>query len=414
MRKLFTLLLFSGFCFILNAQVNSVPGGPFNWSSAAAWVGGVPPTSGQVANIVNNSTINLDVPVVHAANINVMLGGMLTSPTPTNSLTINGANLTNDGTINFVAINAVPITINNGHYFGSATSFMQSGNFYVSFSGIGANSNNHSDFNVIGTMTVDGSETFDNFVYVGVSGATTINAGCTFNNNANLNSASISNTGNINNAGNISVSGSVLNLVPAYITSDGNYISIGADLNNMGNVSTSDSMSIAGDVSNSGSFTNDTAIVNIAGDLYNSGTLTGSGNGQYDIGVTSTNSLTGIINGDIDVCDATLVPTTYLDVDSGTVDFLTVTFCTVSYAGIESSSDVPQIEVYPNPSNGIFNIANFDNGSISILNVEGRVILNREIQSSNQQIDLTAWPDGIYFIQVLNDGHLYSSKLIKQ
>lgn len=98
----------------------------------------------------------------------------------------------------------------------------------------------------------------------------------------------------------------------------------------------------------------------------------------------------------------------------GTVDFLTVTFCTVSYAGGESISDTPIFNVYPNPSPGIYNLTNFENCSITILSTDGKVILNKQAQTSNVQIDLSSMPAGIYFMQVLNEGRLYYSKLIKQ
>ncbi len=78
---------------------------------------------------------------------------------------------------------------------------------------------------------------------------------------------------------------------------------------------------------------------------------------------------------------------------------------TVNYTDVNILADANnKINVYPNPSSGMFNVVLTDktNVCIYVYDVLGKRILKKECRNeSNQQIDLSYQPKGIYFIEVL-------------
>ncbi len=58
----------------------------------------------------------------------------------------------------------------------------------------------------------------------------------------------------------------------------------------------------------------------------------------------------------------------------------------------------PSIAVYPNPSNGVYNII-VENATVVVTDITGRIILIKEIRN-NGEIDLSAQPNGIYIFKV--------------
>ncbi len=79
-------------------------------------------------------------------------------------------------------------------------------------------------------------------------------------------------------------------------------------------------------------------------------------------------------------------------------------------------SDVPgnknsDINIYPNPNNGIFRLNNNNSINIKIYNVQGKLIYQKA-QLKNQQIDLSKHQKGIYIIEANNKGNIIHEKLI--
>ncbi len=83
---------------------------------------------------------------------------------------------------------------------------------------------------------------------------------------------------------------------------------------------------------------------------------------------------------------------------------------------------LPSISVFPNPTNGIFQlkITNYESGirNVDILNILGQKVYSVEnyqiTKSSNYQIDLSNQPAGVYFVKVLTDKSVQVVKLIKE
>ena len=73
-----------------------------------------------------------------------------------------------------------------------------------------------------------------------------------------------------------------------------------------------------------------------------------------------------------------------------------------------------EVSVYPNPTNGIFNIySNSTINSISIYDVNGRLL--SLVESTSNSIDLTGFENGLYIVKIiLQDGVVVSKKIVKQ
>jgi len=100
----------------------------------------------------------------------------------------------------------------------------------------------------------------------------------------------------------------------------------------------------------------------------------------------------------------------------GNEDFTTPASCTLGVS--ETTLDNDFVKIYPNPSNGIFNITslkNIENASISIVDVNGRIVYKetKTIQGTSS-IDLSNLKTGIYIINIKGDNFSKTEKLIKK
>jgi len=80
-----------------------------------------------------------------------------------------------------------------------------------------------------------------------------------------------------------------------------------------------------------------------------------------------------------------------------------------------SESELNLVSIYPNPSTGIYNI-NIPKGlklELTILNSIGATIISNSIES-NSMIDLSAYSNGLYFLQLKENQNTKTFKLIKQ
>lgn len=93
--------------------------------------------------------------------------------------------------------------------------------------------------------------------------------------------------------------------------------------------------------------------------------------------------------------------------------------CECAFVGIGEHSANGQVNVYPNPSNGVFNVNATQNiQHIEVYNTLGEVVIVEEYtageQQNNKRIDLSGMPGGIYMVQVqLSNGTVLTSKITK-
>ena len=91
-------------------------------------------------------------------------------------------------------------------------------------------------------------------------------------------------------------------------------------------------------------------------------------------------------------------------------------------ARIEGGSLVTNLDIYPNPSKNVFNIAfisdDVQNIELRIINVIGEVIYNEELQQFvgeyTRKVDLTNYKKGVYFLDVTTNDGVVNKKLILQ
>jgi uncharacterized repeat protein (TIGR01451 family) len=72
--------------------------------------------------------------------------------------------------------------------------------------------------------------------------------------------------------------------------------------------------------------------------------------------------------------------------------------------------------IYPNPTTGILQIEQKDNNDLNIKIYDnlGRLVLQKQSNSSNSNLDISNLADGIYFIAIQVDNELISRKILKR
>ena len=82
---------------------------------------------------------------------------------------------------------------------------------------------------------------------------------------------------------------------------------------------------------------------------------------------------------------------------------------------VNSVSVANEVSISPNPAHDILRLKT--DGSqyrISIINIEGKVIQNSNIQSTNVEMAIENLPNGIYILQIKNENYFKALKFIKE
>lgn len=71
------------------------------------------------------------------------------------------------------------------------------------------------------------------------------------------------------------------------------------------------------------------------------------------------------------------------------------------------------VQIYPNPANDFITIANLPNGStIKVADINGKLVYSTVISNEQLQLNTTQFANGIYIIQMKNNGNVTNRKLI--
>ena len=73
--------------------------------------------------------------------------------------------------------------------------------------------------------------------------------------------------------------------------------------------------------------------------------------------------------------------------------------------------------LYPNPAHNKINISSSGltgNMLLSIFNVSGEKVLERQLTDTETQIDISALPRGVYFVRVQNEKMVEVGKMVKE
>ena len=78
------------------------------------------------------------------------------------------------------------------------------------------------------------------------------------------------------------------------------------------------------------------------------------------------------------------------------------------------AANVPsyEISIYPNPSSGIFILGYIQNGELKIYNLQGQLVLQKEIHSVRETLDLSNYPTGMYLVEVTQGKVVQIEKLV--
>lgn len=84
--------------------------------------------------------------------------------------------------------------------------------------------------------------------------------------------------------------------------------------------------------------------------------------------------------------------------------------------GINNQSEIDNIYIYPNPTNGLltFNLSSTGNEKIQISNSLGQVLISFNAIESATSIDISNLPTGIYFATIILNNQTITKKIIKQ
>lgn len=81
---------------------------------------------------------------------------------------------------------------------------------------------------------------------------------------------------------------------------------------------------------------------------------------------------------------------------------------------LNESEQENHILVYPNPTQDFIQLqlGDMNNCNVSIYNIIGEIMLNRNVRD-NQKIDLSQFPNGVYYVEFIENGKLISEKILK-
>lgn len=87
----------------------------------------------------------------------------------------------------------------------------------------------------------------------------------------------------------------------------------------------------------------------------------------------------------------------------------------ISTVGIKDVSKSNTVNIYPNPSNGIYNLSGLDeNSKISVYDAIGQIIYTSIITKSKETVNISLLPNGIYMIQIKSENNIITKKVIKK
>ncbi|MEA1873026.1 MAG: T9SS type A sorting domain-containing protein [Bacteroidota bacterium] len=69
-----------------------------------------------------------------------------------------------------------------------------------------------------------------------------------------------------------------------------------------------------------------------------------------------------------------------------------------------------QMAIFPNPTNGIVNITNVE--SIEVYDAIGRLLLSKNKMSKQENIDLSSYENGVYYIRMQQNGKIKSERIV--
>lgn len=139
-------------------------------------------------------------------------------------------------------------------------------------------------------------------------------------------------------------------------------------------------------------------------------TLTASGAANYVWNTTATTAVIAV--SPTTTTSYTVTGTNAAGCSAKAVISQSVSTCTDIKSNISYLNS--NIVVYPNPSNGIFNIQLESAVTIEVTDLLGRVILTDKVGAGNYQLNLGNNVNGVYFVKAIVDGKTKTIKIVKE
>jgi hypothetical protein len=156
-----------------------------------------------------------------------------------------------------------------------------------------------------------------------------------------------------------------------------------------------------------------TIAASLTGSCNGTATINPQGNTGYSVsasqGTVSGNSISGLCAGYLQVCLTNTITTCKY------CDSLIISTTT----GLKENDNNKIISIYPNPSQGSFNVAlssTDKNVKMQVINVLGKLVFERSYVSDEKifqaRIDMQDEPSGIYFIRISDGKNEYAKKVM--
>lgn len=85
-----------------------------------------------------------------------------------------------------------------------------------------------------------------------------------------------------------------------------------------------------------------------------------------------------------------------------------------STSGINTVSNSKEIKLFPNPANYFVNISLPENAEIFVMDISGKIMIQKNLNTGINNIDISQIPSGIYFAKIEGKEHKDKLKFIKQ
>ncbi|MDF1572779.1 MAG: T9SS type A sorting domain-containing protein [Bacteroidales bacterium] len=88
----------------------------------------------------------------------------------------------------------------------------------------------------------------------------------------------------------------------------------------------------------------------------------------------------------------------------------------IDFTAIEEQSYEDEINVFPNPSDGFVQIfaPGREISAVTVLNLCGEIMMEKQVRANEGSLDLTAFPPGIYLLNIHSGDQRYFTRIIKQ
>src|ERR1700757_2829355 len=82
--------------------------------------------------------------------------------------------------------------------------------------------------------------------------------------------------------------------------------------------------------------------------------------------------------------------------------------------GIASFASNNSVDVYPNPTNGLFSIEvkSSEKQTMQVFDVTGKLVLSQVIQRGKTNVDASSLPNGVYNINIISNGNIVNQRLV--